>query len=274
MVYQALPVAINRTITQHPSLVSPLQYLFTTYSTHITCPFYAMFTPLLLLSTFLPLLVSSETFRSRTKNPGLTSQLKTAATNYDRNTLLPSDTDWYYDFDSHPNYNSPSGAVIIADAASFPALTGMGISVSLLKLAPCGMLPPHLHPRATNLVTAMTGNTTSYMIGENGVGVHRVDLVPLRVTIFPQGSVHVMQNNGTSEPFSIIFCHVRELLMYIQVAKNRSSSAPSTATTAAHSTSFPRCGKSSKISSKRASAMRASMRKMRARTFRLLARVR
>ena len=57
------------------------------------------------------------------------------------------------------------------------------------------MLPPHLHPRATNLVTAITGNTTSYMIGENGVKTRKVDLIPMRVTIFPQGSLHTMQNN-------------------------------------------------------------------------------
>jgi hypothetical protein len=123
-----------------------------------------------------------------------------AATNFDRQALLPADTDWYYDFDSNPNYDSPNGAVINADAASFPALTGMGSSIALLKLAPCGMLPPHLHPRATNLVTAITGNTTSYMIGENGVKTRKVDLIPMRVTIFPQGSLHTMQNNGIFFP--------------------------------------------------------------------------
>jgi hypothetical protein len=189
--YQALLVAINK------AQLTPACPSFTSFLLPNTIYLIiTMFTPILLLTTFLPLLASSETFKSRTKNPTLNAQLKTSATNFDKNTLLPNDSDWYYDFDAHPNYNSPSGAVIIGDAASFPALTGLGISVSLLKLAPCGMLPPHLHPRATNLVTAMTGNTTSWMIGENGVPVHRVDLVPLRMTIFPQASIHVMQNNG------------------------------------------------------------------------------
>ena len=58
------------------------------------------------------------------------------------------------------------------------------------------MLPPHAHPRATNLVVAVIGNTTSWMVGENGVGTVRVNLVPGILTIFPRGSMHAMQNNG------------------------------------------------------------------------------
>lgn len=133
--------------------------------------------------------------KSRTVDSDLNAHLKSAATNFDRQALLAEDRDWWYDFDDHPNFHNAVGSVITADAASFPALTGLGISIALLKLAPCGMLPPHLHPRATNLVTAITGNTTSWMIGENGVKTHRVDLTPMRMTIFPQGSLHVMQNN-------------------------------------------------------------------------------
>jgi oxalate decarboxylase/phosphoglucose isomerase-like protein (cupin superfamily) len=155
-----------------------------------------MFTQPFLFITLLPSLITAA--KSRTVNPSLNAALRSAATNFDRNVLLSQETDWYYDFDSHPNYDSPDGAVINADAATFPALTGLGSSIALLKLAPCGMLPPHLHPRATNLVTAITGNTTSWMIGENGVQTRKVDLIPMRVTVFPQGSLHVMQNNGTS----------------------------------------------------------------------------
>lgn len=154
-----------------------------------------------LLSTVLPLIHAGPP-RSRTVDPDLNARLKTAATNFDRLALLTEDSDWWYDFSSNPNFNSAVGAVITADAATFPTLTGLGLSIALLKLAPCGMLPPHLHPRATNLVTAITGNTTSWMIGENGVKTHRVDITPMRMTVFPQGSLHVMQNNSM---FSRVF---------------------------------------------------------------------
>ncbi|KAF1848344.1 RmlC-like cupin [Cucurbitaria berberidis CBS 394.84] len=153
-----------------------------------------MFALILFLAFLLPFIHATEP-KSRTVNPDLNARLKLAATNFDRQALLTKDSDWWYDFDNHPNYNSAVGAVITADAASFPALTNLGISIALLKLAPCGMLPPHFHPRATNLVTAITGNTTSWMIGENGVKTIRVNLTPMRMTIFPQGSLHVMQNN-------------------------------------------------------------------------------
>ncbi|KAF2845432.1 RmlC-like cupin [Plenodomus tracheiphilus IPT5] len=153
-----------------------------------------MIPTIFLIVTTLPL-IHAALGKSRTVDPDLNARLKSAATNFDRQALLTEDSDWWYDFDSHPNFNSAVGSVITADAATFPAVTGLGISIALLKLAPCGMLPPHLHPRATNLVTAITGNTTSWMIGENGVRTHRVHLTPMRMTIFPQGSLHVMQNN-------------------------------------------------------------------------------
>jgi oxalate decarboxylase/phosphoglucose isomerase-like protein (cupin superfamily) len=156
-----------------------------------------MYTPLVLFTTILPLLVAAET-KSRTINPTLNAQLKSAATNFDRQALHPNNDDWIYDFNLHPNFNSPTGAVLVADAASFPAITTHGMTISLLKLAGCGMLPPHLHPRATNMVTAITGNTTTYMMGENGVKTVVTELTPMKMTIFPKGSLHTMQNNGIS----------------------------------------------------------------------------
>lgn len=166
-----------------------------------------MFTPILLFAAAIAPSVSAESFRSRTINPNLNAALKMAATNYDRWELL-QDKDWVYDFKAHPNYNSPTGAVIVADAASFTAATGHGMTISILRLAACGMLPPHLHPRAANFVTAITGNTTTWMIGENGVRTVETILTPMKMTIFPAGSVHAMQNHGTSNqppcsPFSI-----------------------------------------------------------------------
>jgi len=81
------------------------------------------------------------------------------------------------------------------------------------------MLPPHYHPRASNYVVAVTGNTTTYMYEENGARLvtevsHSINtntetwmvtklfqvLTPGKATIFPQGSMHMMVNNGRSSP--------------------------------------------------------------------------
>jgi hypothetical protein len=80
------------------------------------------------------------------------------------------------------------------------ALEGAGVSIAVLKMGPCGMLPVHEHPRAGNVVTGITGNVTSWMIGDNGSRVVTVNIFPFIVTYFPPGTVHVMQNNGTSPP--------------------------------------------------------------------------
>lgn len=153
-----------------------------------------MYTSIILLTFLLALLPSTRAAKSL--NPNTNAMLKMAATNYDRHAILGKDSDWYYDFFNHKHYNNQVGSVITADAATFPALTGLGISYALLKLGPCSMLPPHFHQRAHNAVIAITGNTTSWMINENGVRPVKVDIIPFRMTIFPQGSLHVMQNNG------------------------------------------------------------------------------
>jgi hypothetical protein len=153
-----------------------------------------MYTPVVVITALLSLINSASA--AKAQNPNLNAMLKMAATNYDRHTLLPNDSDWYYDFSKHPDYNSTVGVVITADAATFPAVTGMGISYALLKLGPCSMLPPHFHQRAHNAVMGISGTTTSWMINENGVRTVKVDILPFRMTLFPQGSLHVMQNNG------------------------------------------------------------------------------
>ena len=62
------------------------------------------------------------------------------------------------------------------------------------------MLPPHMHPRATNLVVAVEGTTNTYMVEENGARLVKQTLTPGKMTIFPQGSLHTMQNTGMLIP--------------------------------------------------------------------------
>ena len=205
------PISLSQAQPALIHLLSHWRFILSTITTTtvtLHLPTTKMFTNLVLLPFALLTTLTTattETFKSRTLHPELNAALRTAATAFDRAALLPNAADWTYDFSKHPNFDSPTGAVINADAATFPAVTGLGSSVALLKLAPCGMLPPHLHPRATNIVTAITGNTTTYMIGENGVGVRTVNLLPMMVTVFPQASLHMMQNNGMFSFFSFFF---------------------------------------------------------------------
>lgn len=70
------------------------------------------------------------------------------------------------------------------------------MTLAMLNLGPCAMLTPHFHPRATNMVVAIEGTTNTYMVQENGARVVTERLTPGKMTIFPTGSVHSMQNTG------------------------------------------------------------------------------
>lgn len=131
-----------------------------------------------------------------TRNADLVAKLRMAASNKDRAALLPNNDDWKFDFSKQADYSYSPGSVISANVASFPAAVGHGLTVAMLSLGPCAMLPPHYHPRAANWVTAIEGTTKTWMIQENGVKPIEVVLEPYQMTIFPAGSLHTMQNMG------------------------------------------------------------------------------
>jgi len=99
-----------------------------------------------------------------TVNLALDASLKTAATQLDRLALLPSNSDWLFDFTAQPSYTNSPGIVVNADAATFPVTVGNGTIMSLLSLGSCAMLPPHYHPRVTNFVVAVERTTNTYII--------------------------------------------------------------------------------------------------------------
>jgi len=150
-------------------------------------------------SPFLPFLLATSALAvDKPKDLDLNAKLKTSATELSKLDLIHDQL--VYDFNSHPYFTYSPGGVANANAATFPAATGHGLTVAWLALGPCAMLPPHLHPRATNFVVAVDGETQTWMVQENGAKVVTTTLTPGKMTIFPQGSVHSMQNTGMSDP--------------------------------------------------------------------------
>lgn len=129
-------------------------------------------------------------------DPNLVAKLRMANTNLDRMNLLPKDSDWLFDFTKQEKYTFAPGGVVNANSATFPATVGQGLTMAMLNLGPCSMLPPHIHPRATNFVVSIAGTTETYMIAENGARTVHEILTPGKMTIFPHGSVHTMMNLG------------------------------------------------------------------------------
>jgi hypothetical protein len=63
------------------------------------------------------------------QNPTLVSKLRLANTNLDRLALLPKDDDWMFDFTKQDKYTFTPGGVINANAATFPATVGLGMTL-------------------------------------------------------------------------------------------------------------------------------------------------
>lgn len=105
---------------------------------------------------------------------------------------------WVFDFFASPFYTYRPGGVVNANAATFPAAEGEGLTLAWLALGLCAMLPPHYHPRATNFVVAVEGETDTWMLLENGADVVSTTLTKGKMMIFPRESLHSMQNTGMS----------------------------------------------------------------------------
>jgi hypothetical protein len=62
-------------------------------------------------------------------NPDLVAKLRMANTNLDRMNLLPQDSDWFFDFTKQDKYTFSPGGVVNANAATFPATVGQGMTM-------------------------------------------------------------------------------------------------------------------------------------------------
>ncbi len=151
-----------------------------------------------MLSKFLSLclLAAAVSAVDKPKDADLSAKIKVSATELSKLDLIRDQL--VYDFKSHPYFTYAPGGVVNANAANFPAATNYGLTIAWLALGPCAMLPPHFHPRATNFVVAVEGETQTWMIQENGAKVVTTTLTPGKMTIFPHASVHSMQNTGMS----------------------------------------------------------------------------
>lgn len=142
-------------------------------------------------------------------NPSLVAQMISAESMLDINSkLLSDDSDWVYDHCDNPHFSWSPGSVTVANKVTFPAMLGSDLTISVLDLNACAMLPPHLH-RGPNAVIAVKGSTNTFMIQENGARVVQTTLTPGKMTIFPRASIHSMVNNGQSQSQSPSMPHRR-----------------------------------------------------------------
>ncbi|KAL3475853.1 RmlC-like cupin domain-containing protein [Aspergillus californicus] len=146
-----------------------------------------------MLAIALPASAVPAPITKRASDLSLTAQLKLADTAIERFALIPDDESFVFDF--------KTAQIPIATSQNFPPLVGTGISFNMGELPACSMSFVHLHPRATELFTLVSGHVLSEMIPQQGVTdadnnprVIKTALTAGQMTIFPAGSFHTQIN--------------------------------------------------------------------------------
>jgi hypothetical protein len=90
-----------------------------------------------MIAILLTFLLSFVSAIDNTSNPELSTRLKLSTTNLDRNAELPENSAWTFQFSDQKTYTFAPGSVVNANAATFPALRGVGMTLAMLNLGPC-----------------------------------------------------------------------------------------------------------------------------------------
>jgi hypothetical protein len=135
---------------------------------------------------------------TRAADPALISQLMLAPTQAERFALLDQPGDSVFDFTNEGIEGSEAlglgGFSINANARTFPALIGNGISMTVGFIEPCGMNTAHVHPRGTELNIVVQGRLVTNFVQENTVAPRGNTMDTFQMTVFPQGAIHQEYN--------------------------------------------------------------------------------
>ncbi|XP_030476679.1 putative germin-like protein 2-1 [Syzygium oleosum] len=100
--------------------------------------------------------------------------------------------------------NAVGSRVTPVFAAQLPGLNTLGISLARVDYAPWGVNPPHIHPRASQILVVLEGTLEVGFITSNPDNrlISKV-LQKGDVFVFPQGLVHFERNAGTVNAVAI-----------------------------------------------------------------------
>ncbi|KAF2317908.1 hypothetical protein GH714_041228 [Hevea brasiliensis] len=85
-----------------------------------------------------------------------------------------------------------------------PGLNTLGISMARLNYAPRGLIPPHVHPRATEILTVLEGSLLVGFVTSNPENKFITKVLQKGdVFVFPIGLVHFQRNVGHGNAVSL-----------------------------------------------------------------------
>jgi quercetin dioxygenase-like cupin family protein len=100
--------------------------------------------------------------------------------------------------------NKQSSAVTGVNVAQIAGLNTLGVSMVRVDYAPYGQNPPHIHPRATEILTVLEGSLYVGFVTSNPDNkLFAKVLNKGDVFVFPQGSIHFQFNYGTNSAVAL-----------------------------------------------------------------------
>jgi quercetin dioxygenase-like cupin family protein len=100
--------------------------------------------------------------------------------------------------------NKQGFAVTPVNVAQIAGLNTMGISLARIDYAPCGLDPPHTHPRGTEILTVLEGCLYVGFVTSNPDNkLFTKVLNKGDVFVFPQGLIHFQFNYGTKNAVAL-----------------------------------------------------------------------
>ncbi|CAM6034982.1 unnamed protein product [Sphagnum compactum] len=98
--------------------------------------------------------------------------------------------------------NAAGSSVTPAFAAQFPGLNTLGISMARLDFAQGGLVPPHTHPRATEILFVVEGSLLVGFVSTNNQ-LFATTVNTGDVFVFPRGLLHFELNVGEGQAIAI-----------------------------------------------------------------------
>ncbi|XP_047067394.1 putative germin-like protein 2-1 [Lolium rigidum] len=100
--------------------------------------------------------------------------------------------------------NKQGSAVTGVNVAQIAGLNTLGVSLARVDYAPYGQNPPHIHPRATEILTVLEGSLYVGFVTSNPDNkLFAKVLSKGDVFVFPQGSIHFQFNYGTNSAVAL-----------------------------------------------------------------------
>ncbi|KAH7837648.1 hypothetical protein Vadar_016305 [Vaccinium darrowii] len=101
--------------------------------------------------------------------------------------------------------NALGSQVTPAFVSQLPGLNTLGIAMARIDYAHVGVIPPHTHPRATEIFTVIKGSIEVAFVTSNPINRLLIKVLQKGdVFVFPQGLVHYQRNVGHGHAVAIV----------------------------------------------------------------------